>query len=110
MEKEFREKIEEIASLIKDNEIRDYASLDVIWDDDRGYVIENENEVLEELVWNGLTESEAKTRLKEYKEILKKASLMVKELVDENAISSEDEIWDYISEEDDYYDDEDDEN
>jgi len=110
LEKEFREKIEEIASLIKDNEIRDYASLDVIWDDDRGYVIENENEVLEELVWNGLTESEAKTRLKEYKEILKKASLMVKELVDENAISSEDEIWDYISEEDDYYDDEDDEN
>lgn len=110
MEKEFREKIEEIASLIKDNEIRDYASLDVTWDDDRGYVIENENEVLEELIWNGMTESEAKTRLKEYKEILKKASLMVKKLVDENVISSEDEIWDYISEEDDYYDDEDDEN
>jgi len=105
--KDFREKMEEISSLIKNDEIRDYASLDVVWDDDRGYIIENENEVLDEMVWNGLTQSEAKTRLKEYKEILKKASSMVKELVNENVISSEDEIWDYIDEEEDYYDDED---
>ena len=108
MEKEFREKMEEIYSLIKDNEIRDYAPLDVIWDDDRGYIVENESEALEELVWNGMTESEAKTRLKEYKEVLKKASSLVKELIEENIISSEDEIWDYINEDDDYYDEDDD--
>ncbi len=108
MEKELRDKIEEVVSLIQDHEIRDYSSPDVVWDDDMGYMIENEGDVLEDLVWNGLTESESKTMLKDYKEELKKASTLVNKLIEENLIASEDEIWDYIDEDDDdFYEDDD---
>ncbi len=104
LEKDFRDKIEDVVSLIKDHEIWDYSSPDVTWDDEAGYVVEDESKVLEELVWNGLTESESKTLLKDYKEELKKATGLVKELVKENLITSEDEIWDYLNEdEDDFY-------
>jgi hypothetical protein len=108
LEKELRDKIEEVVSLIKDHEIWDYSSPDVIWDEDAGYIIENEGSILEDLVWNGLTESESKTMLKDYKEELKKATKLVNDLIEENLITSEDEIWDYIDEDDDdFYDDED---
>ncbi|MCL4407383.1 MAG: hypothetical protein M1521_01950, partial [Thermotogae bacterium] len=79
------------------------------WDDETGYSIEEENSVLEDLVWGGMTESEAKTILKEYKERLQKASGIVKQLIEDGVITSEDEIWDYVDEEgdEDYYEDED---
>ncbi len=108
MEKELRDKIEEVVSLIKDHEIWDYSSPEVVWDDDTGYIIEDESGILEDLVWNGLTESESKTMLKDYREELKKATALVKQLIEENLITSEDEIWDYIDEDDeDFYDDDD---
>ncbi len=108
MEKELRDKIEEVVSLIKDHEIWDYSSPEVTWEEEVGYIIEDESSVLEDLVWNGLTESESKTMLKDYKDELKKATSLVKKLIEENLITSEDEIWDYIDEDDeDFYDDDD---
>ncbi len=111
LDKELKEKIDEISSLINDSEIYDYSAPEITWDEESGYTIEEENTTLEDLVWGGLTESEAKNILKEYKEHLQKASKVVKELIDDGAISSEDEIWDYIDEDvdDDYYDEEEDE-
>lgn len=109
MDREARERIDEIASLVNDSEVFDYSSPNVVWDDEVGYSIEDEGVILEDMVWGGLTESEAKTLLKEYKERLKKATMIVKDLVDKNVIISEDEIWDYIDDDDDdYYDDDDD--
>ncbi len=108
MDKEFRDEIEEFSSLIKDHEILDYSSPEVIWDDDNGYIIENESQVLEDLVLNGLTQSESKTMLKEYKESLKEATSLVAKLIKENVISTEDEIWNYVDEDDeDFYDEDD---
>jgi hypothetical protein len=107
LDKELKEKIDEVASLINDNEIYDYSAPEIIWDDENGYIIEEENAVLEDLVWGGMTESEAKNSLKEYKENLQKAAKVVHKLITDGSISSEDEIWDYIDEEnedDDYYD------
>ncbi len=108
MDREFRSEIEDFSSLIRDHEILDYSSPEVIWDDDNGYIIENESKVLEDLVLNGLTQSESKTMLKEYKENLKKATSIITKLIKENVISTEDEIWDYIDEDDDDFYDEDD--
>lgn len=111
LDKNLKEKIDEVSSLVNDSEIYDYSTPEVIWDDDTGYSIEEENSVLEDLVWGGMTESEAKTILKEYKERLQKASGIVKQLITDGVITSEDEIWDYVDEEgdEDYYEDEEDE-
>lgn len=110
LDKNLKEKIDEVSSLVNDSEIYDYSSPEVVWDDETGYSIEEENSVLEDLVWGGMTESEAKTILKEYKERLQKASDVVKQLIEDGVITSEDEIWDYVDEEGDgdYYEDEDD--
>ncbi|MGC8683111.1 MAG: hypothetical protein ACP5UJ_04135 [Athalassotoga sp.] len=110
MDKNLKEKIDEVSSLVNDSEIYDYSTPEVVWDDESGYSIEEENSVLEDLVWGGMTESEAKTILKEYKERLQKASGIVKQLIEDGVITSEDEIWDYVDEEgdEDYYEDEED--
>ncbi|MCL5032478.1 MAG: hypothetical protein M1542_04405 [Thermotogae bacterium] len=109
LDKNLKEKIDEVSSLVNDSEIYDYSTPEVVWDDETGYSIEEENSVLEDLVWGGMTESEAKTILKEYKERLQKASGIVKQLIEDGVITSEDEIWDYVDEEgdEDYYEDED---
>lgn len=112
LDKELKEKIDEVSSLINDHEIYDYSNPEIIWDDENGYSIEEEESVLEDLVWGGMTESEAKALLKEYKERLQKASKIVKQMIDDGSIASEDEIWDYIDEdenEDFYADDEEEE-
>ncbi len=108
LDKNLKEKIDEVSSLVNDSEIYDYSTPEVVWDDESGYSIEEENSVLEDLVWGGMTESEAKTILKEYKERLQKASGIVKQLIEDGVITSEDEIWDYVDEEgdEDYYEDE----
>ncbi|MGC8544405.1 hypothetical protein [Athalassotoga sp.] len=110
LDKNLKEKIDEVSSLVNDSEIYDYSTPEVVWDDESGYSIEEENSVLEDLVWGGMTESEAKTILKEYKERLQKASGIVKQLIEDGVITSEDEIWDYVDEEgdEDYYEDEED--
>jgi hypothetical protein len=109
LDKNLKEKIDEVSSLVNDSEIYDYSTPEVVWDDETGYSIEEENSVLEDLVWGGMTESEAKTILKEYKERLQKASGIVKQLIEDGVITSEDEIWDYVDEEgdEDYYEEED---
>ncbi len=109
LDRELKEKIDEVSSLINDSEIYDYSNPEIVWDDEVGYSIEEEESVLEDLVWGGMTESEAKTILKEYKERLQKASKIVKQMIDEGTITSEDEIWDYIDEDEDedFYSDED---
>ncbi len=111
LDKDLKEKIDEVSSFVNDSEIYDYSSPEIVWDDEIGYSIEEEDTVLEDLVWGGMTESEAKTILKEYKERLQKASGIVKQLIKDGTITSEDEIWDYVDEEgdEDYYEDEDEE-
>ncbi|BBJ28952.1 hypothetical protein [Athalassotoga saccharophila] len=111
LDRELKEKIDEVSSLINDSEIYDYSNPEIVWDDEAGYSIEEEESVLEDLVWGGMTESEAKTILKEYKERLQRASKIVKQMIDEGTIASEDEIWDYIDEDEDedFYSDEEEE-
>lgn len=107
LDKDLKEKINEVSSFVNDSEIYDYSNPEIVWDDEIGYSIEEEDTVLEDLIFGGMTESEAKTILKEYKERLQKASNIVKQLIKDGIIASEDEIWDYIDEDEeedeDYY-------